>query len=232
MTAEPMDAATPAKPAAEFARFKVGGAYAWYVLAVATVICAFSLFDRQVLSIVAGPVQAALHLSNTDLGTVFGAVFAIFYAIFGIPLGKLADGWDRSLLLGIAIIGLVSISTMVGGLATSFVVFAMARSGVAVGEALANPAAYSLLSDWFPKKMRATAIAIYSAGIAFGLGGSFWVGGKLQDIWHALYPSGVGAFRAATSWQAVFLDIGAPGLLIALRAATLKEPPRVPIGRA
>jgi MFS family permease len=218
-----MDGAAPAAPA-EHAGFKVGGAYAWYVLTVATVICAFSLFDRQVLSIVAVPVQAALHLSNTDLGTVFGAVFAIFYAIFGIPLGKLADGWNRSLLLGIAIAGW-SISTMVGGLATSFVVFAMARSGVAVGEALANPSAYSLLSDWFPKKQRATAIAIYSAGIAFGLGGSFWVGGKLQDAWHAMYPSGVGAF-GLHDWQAVFLGIGAPGLLIALWAATLKEPPR------
>ena len=224
MTAEPMDTAAPAAPGAHHTRFKVGGAYAWYVLAVATIICAFSLFDRQVLSIVAGPVQAALHLSNTDLGTVFGAVFAIFYAIFGIPLGKLADGWNRSLLLAIAIAGW-SISTMVGGLATSFVVFAMARSGVAVGEALANPSAYSLLSDWFPKKQRATAISIYSAGIAFGLGGSFWVGGKLQDIWHALYPSGVGAF-GLQAWQAVFLGIGAPGLLIALWAATLKEPPR------
>src|ERR1700760_4192904 len=108
------------------AGFKVGGKYAWYVLAVATIICAFSLFDRQVLSIVAGPVQAGLHLSNTYLGTVFGAVFAIFYAIFGIPLGKLADGWNRSLLLGIAIAGW-SISTMVGGLATSVALFAMGR---------------------------------------------------------------------------------------------------------
>jgi MFS family permease len=224
MTAEPMDGAIDAETARRTAGFKVGGAYAWYVLGVATVICAFSLFDRQVLSIVAGPVQAALHLSNTDLGVVFGAVFSIFYAIFGIPLGKLADGWNRSLLLAIAIAGW-SISTIAGGLATSFAVFALARSGVAVGEALANPAAYSLLSDWFPKSKRATAIAIYSAGIAFGLGGSFWVGGKLQDIWHNLYPSGVGAF-GLQAWQAVFLGIGAPGLLIALWAATLKEPPR------
>ncbi|MGZ6011444.1 MAG: MFS transporter [Caulobacteraceae bacterium] len=224
MTAEPMDAATPAKPVAAHAGFKVGGAYAWYVLAVATVICAFSLFDRQVLSIVAVPLQADLHLSNTDLGTVFGAVFAIFYALFGIPLGKLADGWNRSWLLAIAIAGW-SLSTMLGGLATGFVVLALARSGVAVGEALANPSAYSLLSDWFPKKQRATAIAIYSAGIAFGLGGSFWVGGKLLDAWRGRYPTGVGPF-GLHDWQAVFLGIGAPGLLIALWAATLREPPR------
>src|SRR3954462_5621464 len=142
MTAEPIDGVAPATPAAERPRFKVGGAYAWYVLAVATVICAFSLFDRQVLSIVAVPLQAALHLSNTDLGTLFGSVFAIFYAIFGIPLGKLADGWNRSWLLGIAIAGW-SLSTMLGGLATGFVALALARSGVAVGEALANPSAYS-----------------------------------------------------------------------------------------
>ena len=223
MTAEPMDTVDAAAPG-QRSGFKVGGAYAWYVLAVATVICAFSLFDRQVLSIVAVPLQADLHLSNTDLGTVFGAVFAIFYALFGIPLGKLADGWNRSWLLAIAIAGW-SLSTMLGGLATGFVVLALARSGVAVGEALANPSAYSLLSDWFPKKQRATAIAIYSAGIAFGLGGSIYAGGKLLDVWHAHYPTGVGAF-GLHDWQAVFLGIGAPGLLIALWAATLKEPPR------
>ena len=126
MTAEPMDGAAPAAPVAEQTRFKVGGAYAWYVLAVATVICAFSLFDRQVLSIVAVPLQADLHLSNTELGTVFGAVFAIFYALFGIPLGKLADGWNRSWLLAIAIAGW-SLSTMLGGLATGFLVLALSR---------------------------------------------------------------------------------------------------------
>jgi MFS family permease len=224
MTAEPMDGAVGAKPVKEHAGFKVGGAYAWYVLAIATVICGFSLFDRQVLSIVAQPVQAALHLSNTDLGTLFGSVFAIFYAIFGVPLGKLADGWNRSKLLALAVGGW-SIATMVCGLANGFVVFALARACVAIGEGMANPAAYSLLSDWFPKKRRATAIAIYSAGIAFGVGGSLYIGGRILDVWRGLYPSGVGVF-GLHDWQAVFLGIGAPGLLIALWALTLKEPPR------
>src|SRR5262249_25164571 len=106
MTAEPMDGAAPAAPTAEQrARFKVGGAYAWYVLAIATVICGFSLFDRQVMSIVAGSVKADLHLSNTDMGILSGTVFAVFYAIFGIPLGRLADGWNRSKLLAIAVSG-------------------------------------------------------------------------------------------------------------------------------
>jgi MFS family permease len=224
MTAEPIDGALKAETARAHAGFKVGGVYAWYVLGIATIICGLSLFDRQVLSIVAQPVQAALHLSNTDLGTLFGSVFAIFYAIFGVPLGKLADGWNRSKLLAMAVGGW-SLATMACGLANGFVVFAMARACVAIGEGMANPAAYSLLSDWFPKKARATAIAVYSAGIAFGVGGSLAIGGKILDVWHAHFPSDVGLF-GLHGWQAVFIGMGAPGLLIALWAATLKEPPR------
>jgi MFS family permease len=219
-----MDGAAKPAPAAEQSRFKVGGAYAWYVLAIATIICGFSLFDRQVMSIVTGSVKADLHLSNTDMGILSGTVFAVFYAIFGIPLGRLADSWNRSKLLAIAVSGW-SAAAMLCGVASSFAMFALARSGVAVGEALANPSAYSLLSDWFPKKSRATVIAIYSAGIAFGVGGSQIIGGAILDAWKAAYPSGVGAF-GLHGWQVVFLGIGAPGVLIGLWALTLKEPPR------
>jgi MFS family permease len=223
MTAEPMDS-LQAQPIEAHAGFKVGGGYAWYVLAIATVICGFSLFDRQVLSIVTGAVKSDLHLSNTDMGILSGTVFAIFYAVFGIPLGRLADGWNRSKLLALAVIGW-SAACMLCGLASGFAMFAIARAGVAVGEAMANPAAYSVLSDWFPKKSRATALAIYSAGIAFGVGGSQIIGGMILDAWKKAYPTGLGAF-GLHGWQIVFLGIGAPGMLVGLWALTLREPPR------
>ena len=48
----------------------------------------------------------------------------------------------------------------------------LARMGVGVGEATASPTAYSLISDYFPKRQRATALAVYSSGIYLGGG---WV---------------------------------------------------------
>lgn len=223
MTAEAIDSAV-ASPADKQTRFKVGGRYAWYVLMVATLISTLSLLDRQVVSIVAGDLRTDLRLTNAEVGLLFGTVFGVFYAVFGIPLGRLADSWNRSRLLALAVAGW-SAATLLSGLAFQPALFAMARSGVAVGEAMAAPAAYSLLSDWFPKSKRATVLAIYSCGISLGLGASLAIGGAVLGFWKSAFPAGAGLF-GLHGWQAVFLVIGAPGLFVALWAATLREPPR------
>src|SRR3546814_8787326 len=75
--------------------------------------------------------------------------------------------------------------------------------GVGVGEATAGPAAYSLISDMFPKNMRGTALAIYSAGLYFGGGISLMIGGFIVDGWNDAYPGG-GPF-GLVGWQAAFM---------------------------
>src|SRR5262245_23014323 len=70
-------------------------AYAWYVLAVLSVVYLFNFLDRQILSILAQAIKADLGVSDARLGFLYGTAFAIFYAIFGIPLARLADIWVR-----------------------------------------------------------------------------------------------------------------------------------------
>ena len=224
MTIAQLDRAENAKTSAEANQFRVGGRYAWYVLGLATLVCAFSLLDRQIFTIVAGDLKAHLKLSNAEVGLLYGTVFAIFYALFGIPLGRLADSWNRSKLLALGVAGW-SLMTILSGLAGGFGLLALARSGVAVGEAVSNPATCSLLSDWFPKHRRATVLAIYSCGVSIGLGGSLAIGGLVLDAWKAAYPGGVGAF-GLHGWQAALLVIGFPGFGLAAWLATLREPPR------
>jgi MFS family permease len=196
----------------------------WYLLALLTVALSLSLLDRQVLTILAGPIKADLGLSDAEMGLLIGTTFAVFYSLFGIPLGRLADSWKRTRMITIGLLGW-SIMTMFSGLATSLVQLAFARTIVGVGEASANPAAYSLISDSFPRRQRATAIAIYSTGVAFGLGASLWVGGAVVDLWNAWYPHG-GAPFGLKGWQVAFLAVGAPGLLIAVLTLRLREPER------
>jgi len=100
----------------------------------------------------------------------------------------------------------------------------LARMGVGIGEATAGPASYSLISDLFPKRMRATALAIYSAGLYFGGGISLMIGGVIVDSWNSAYPAG--GPLGLSGWQAAFLAVGLPGLLVALWVATLREPVR------
>jgi MFS family permease len=199
------------------------GAYRWYVLFVLMMALAFSLIDRQILTILAGPIKKDLGLSDAELGLLYGTTFAVFYSLFGIPLGRLADNWVRTRLMALGLFGW-SCLTVFSGFAANLPQLALARLGVGIGEASANPAAYSLISDYFPSEKRATAIAIYTLGVSFGMGGSLWFGGAIVDLWHGWFGQ-VGPL-GLKAWQAAFVILGTPGILIALLIANLREPPR------
>ncbi len=203
---------------------RVGGPYAWYVLIVLMVVYVFNFIDRSILTILGPYIQKDLGLSDGQLGLLSGTVFALFYGLFGLALGRLADTWVRTWTIALGL-SIWSGMTALSGFATSFGALAAARVGVGVGEASASPAAYSLIGDWFPREKRATALSIYSAGIYIGAGLSFAISGVVVDGWNKAYAGG-GAPLGLSGWQAAFLIIGVPGLLLAALVMTLREPPR------
>ena len=135
--------------------------YSWYVLIVLVVVYILNFIDRQILSILAVDIKADLGLTDADMGFLGGAAFAVFYALFGIPLGRLADNWSRVKLLSIGL-ALWSIMTALSGFARNQVELTMARMGVGVGEAGCTPAAHSLIADRVPAERRASALALSS----------------------------------------------------------------------
>jgi len=204
----------------------VGGPYAWYVLALLVLVYVFNFIDRQILSILAEDIKRDLGLTDSQLGFLYGTAFAVFYALFGVPIGRLADNWVRTRLLSLGLT-LWSGMTALSGLSGSFTQLSLARVGVGVGEATAGPSAYSMISDWFPKARRATALSIYAAGLYLGGGVSYLIGAVIVKGWNAAYPGG--GPLGLVGWQAAFMAVGIPGLLLALWVATLIEPIR---GRA
>lgn len=204
---------------------KLGGAYAWYVLIVLMIVYAVNFIDRQIITILAGDLKRDLGLADTEIGLLYGTAFALFYALFGIPLGKLADTWVRTRMMALGL-AVWSAMTALSGFAGNFVQLAGARVGVGIGEASASPAAYSLLSDYFPKEKRATALAIYTSGIYVGAGLSLVLGGFIVYQWEAAFAAAASAPFGLKGWQVAFLAVGAPGLLLALLVATLREPQR------
>ncbi|MFN7962367.1 MAG: MFS transporter [Thermoanaerobaculia bacterium] len=193
-------------------------------LLVLVAVYLLNFLDRQIPAILAERIKADLGASDAQLGFLYGTAFAVFYAIFGLPLGRLADVWDRRRLIAWGL-GFWSLMTAVSGLARSFGQLALARVGVGVGEASATPAAYSLLSDTFPRERRATALALYSSGIYLGSGLGLLLGGWVVDRWDAAYAAGGAPFGLA-GWQAAFFLVGVPGLALAARVAALPEPQR------
>ena len=209
------DRAAPAEPKAT--------GYSWYVLSVLVVVYILNFIDRQILSILAVDIKADLGLTDSDLGFLGGAAFAVFYALFGVPLGRLADNWNRKRLLSIGLT-LWSTMTALSGFAQNQLTLSLARMGVGIGEATASPTAYSLISDYFPKRQRATALAIYSSGLYLGGGVSLLIGAKIGATWNAAYPQG--GPMGLVGWQAAFLAVGIPGILVALWVSFLREPVR------
>ena len=200
-------------------------AYAWYALTLFVIVYIFNFIDRQIVSILAESIKADLELDDAQIGFLYGTAFAVFYALFGIPLGRLADSWYRGRLMAIGL-ALWSSMTAMSGFAQNFGMLAAARIGVGIGEASASPAAYSMIADYFPKERRATALSIYSSGLYIGGGIALPIGGFVLSEWGRQFPDAAAAPLGLAPWQAAFLAVGLPGLLLAVWIWSLREPLR------
>jgi MFS family permease len=219
----PAEPATPAARPAPVPRAESRG-YANYVLVVLVLVYVFNFIDRQILSILSEDIKRDLGLDDAQMGFLYGTAFAVFYAIFGIPLGRLADIWVRRRLIAVGLF-FWSLMTALSGTSRGFGTLAGFRIGVGVGESSASPAAFSMLGDYFPPRLRATAVAIYSSGVYIGAGIGLIIGGLIVDNWNEAFADGGAPFGLA-GWQAAFFAVGIPGLLMALWVWTLREPIR------
>jgi predicted MFS family arabinose efflux permease len=176
-----------------------------------------NFLDRQLLSILAKPIQDSLQITDGQLGLIGGLYFALFYCLIAIPVGWLADRTNRVRVLAFAC-ALWSAATVACGMAANYPQLVAARMAVGVGEAGGVPPSYAIISDYFPPGRRATALGIYSLGPPIGA---------------ALGVAFGASVAAALSWRHAFIVIGAVGVLTALVVLlTVREPQRGGLDRA
>ena len=204
---------------------KVGGRSAKITLILLVIVYIFNFVDRQILSVLAEDIKADLNITDSDLGFLFGTAFAVFYSIFGIPLGKLADSWSRKNLLSIGL-ATWSLMTVLSGTAKSFGALSLYRVGVGIGESSASPSSYSILSDYFSPKIRSTILSIYSSGVYLGAGIGLFLGGWIVEVWTNTFPDPNLAPLGLKGWQAAFMLVGLPGIVLACFTWRIKEPKR------
>ena len=201
-------------------------AYAWYVVGVLTLAYVFSFIDRQILSLLVKPIRRDLDISDTQMSLLMGTSFAVFYTLFGIPLGRLADTKSRRVIIAVGI-AFWSLMTAGCGVTKRYWELLLMRMGVGVGEATLSPAAYSMIADYFPPERRSTAMSVYSMAIYIGSGLAFILGGLVVVFASNQESFELPVLGAVRSWQLVFFIVGLPGLLVALLAVTtIREPVR------
>ena len=193
---------------------------------VMTLAQVFAFIDRQIPAMLVEPITQDFSLNDSQIALLGGAAFSIFYAIMALPIGYAVDRYKRVNVLGTGIF-VWSLMTTLAGLANSFGRLFGARIGVAVGEAVMAPVSVSLVSDYFPQNKQGKPMGIITAGVYIGIGATLIGGGYLidylTDIGGITIP-GIGYFKP---WQATFLVVGIPGILISIAAFMLHEPRRL-----
>jgi predicted MFS family arabinose efflux permease len=186
------------------------GFRAWMALSVLCFVYMINFLDRQLLSILAKPVEDSLHITDGQLGRISGLYFALFYGLISIPVGWLADRTHRVRILALAC-AIWSAATVGCGLAASYAQLVAARMTVGFGEAGGVPPSYAIISDYFPPGRRGTALGIYNLGPPLGQAMGIAVGASIA---------------AAFGWRPAFLVLGAVGVGAALLILVAVREPR------
>jgi len=214
---------TPATP--ELRPAYPSPAVAWYAVAVLLVAYTNSFIDRTIIALLVQPIQRDLGIGDTALSLLHGFAFAIFYTTLGLPIARLSDRHSRRWIM---LVGTVfwSVMTVLCGLAQKYWQLFLARVGVGVGEASLSPAAYSLIADLFPRERLGRALGVYSTGVFLGAGLAFVIGGLVVKMVASADTLTLPLFGDVRPWQATFIVVGLPGVLIGLLMLTFREPVR------
>ncbi|MFZ5795573.1 MAG: MFS transporter, partial [Pseudomonadota bacterium] len=200
----------PASDAATRAIGWPGGAFRrGLVLFVLTFVYVLNFLDRQLIGILAKPIQDSLQITDGQLGLLGGLYFALFYCFIAIPVGWFADRTNRVTVVSLAC-AIWSGATIACGLAVTFPQLVLARMTVGFGEAGGVPPSYAIITDTFPKGRRATALSIYNLGPPIGAAIGIAFGASVA---------------AAFDWRDAFIAIGAIGIVTAIAVRLLIREP-------
>ncbi|ABQ67077.1 MULTISPECIES: MFS transporter [Sphingomonadales] len=224
-----MAMALPAQPGPASAPGKAAR-YGWYVVGVLVLAYIAAFLDRQILSLLVGPIKRDIGISDVQIGLLQGLAFAIFYSTCILPAGWLVDRFNRRNILAMAL-AIWCLMTIACGLSRSFPELFMARMGVGIGEAVLGPAAFSLISNYFAKDRLPLAISVYSIGGSLGAGLAY-IFGAFAERMAAPATAALPFLQGFAPWQAAFFIVAAPGFAISLLILTIREPARARVAGA
>ena len=184
-----------------------------------------SFLDRNILSLLVGPIREQFGITDFQYSLLAGAAFALVYSFASFPLGRLADHYSRRLIVA-ASVAFWSLATAAGGLANSVTQLFVSRMAVGAGEAGLAPPAYSIITDSYRPAHFGYAMSFYKTGVRVGGGFALVIGGLLIDYYTRIGPLEIPLIGTLQPWQATLVTVGLPGVLLALLLLTMVEPRR------
>jgi ACS family hexuronate transporter-like MFS transporter len=138
----------------------------WWIGGLLFASTVINYIDRQTLSLLAPYLKLEYHWSNSDYANI-AIAFRVAYSIGQTVFGRLMDriGTRRGLTLTVIWYSVISMLT---SLASGFYSFATFRFLLGAGESANWPAATKAVSEWFPKRERALATALFDSGSSIG----------------------------------------------------------------
>jgi len=204
-------------------------AHGWLAVGLLALASVGSQFDRTVINLMVEPLKRTFALDDTHFGMLQSIPFGIFYVLACVPIGRLADRYSRRVIIatGVTLFGLFA---MASGLARSFAQLFLTRIGVAVGEASLTPAALSMLSDLFPAPRLGRPVSGFLMSAPVGQALAFMAGGSLLEWLTTSSVLSTPPWSSLAPWQAAFIIVGAPVLLLVPFILMQREPIRRGLG--
>ena len=171
-----------------------------YTLLLLLFVYTMSFIDRQIMAILIQPIKEEFGVSDTAMGVLTGVAFALFYSTLAVPFGRYADRANRRNFVAYCCAAW-SVMTALCGMATSYATLALARVGVAVGEAGGGAPSISMIADRYPPAQRGRAMSVYMLGPQLGILFGLALGGWIAQHY---------------GWRSAFLWMAVPGVTAAL----------------
>jgi MFS family permease len=202
---EPVDA--PDLPAAVAPPSVAGGVTSWPMWVLGLVIM-IDQIDQYIVRGAAPQLKTAFHINDLGVGLLISA-FVVVNGLVTVPAGYLADRWNRTRTIGHTVVAWSGI-TMITAAASNFATLLGLRALLGFGQAITEPSAASLLSDYYPTEQRGKVFSNQQVMGFAGAGLGIAIGGTVA---------------ATLGWRWAFLVVGFPGLLVAALCYRLREPP-------
>ena len=219
------ETAMPIDPAPAMAGAFPPERQAWFAVGVLALTTTFALLDQGILGLLIQQIIVDFGLTDTQASLLLGPAFVLFYVVLGVPISPLIDRWNRTWIISVGIF-VWSLATAACGLANSFIQLFIARFVVGAGEAVNGPAAYSIISDYFPRDKLPRAVATMQIGSVAGSGLSLLLGGAMIWLVTVIGSPDLPLAGVLRPWQVVFVGVGLPGMIVAFLLLAVKEPPR------